>query len=302
MTQRRENPAAGAISLALSLCLAAVLLAMTVSADSGRPAQPPASPPDVAGEEAAEPHEPDLGVVVLPPPPVTVAVAEPPAPANPPPAAPEPPAPEPLAPEPVVQKVIAPKPPPRPQIAARQPPQPQPAPAEITPEAVREGRALLRLLENGAGPDIEIAWPAAARDRADLYRRFNACFGMRTVVMSTGGEMYSADGDRFDADRYSGFVRQPAGGLSAGEQAQVDAIRRRHGLLGGSVLRLFPRRVDAILLGALDRIAGGDFDRGSRIRARYRAVASGIEVADIRIDGRAANENIVLPYSALRTC
>ncbi len=167
---------------------------------------------------------------------------------------------------------------------------------------MREGRALLRLLERGEGPDIEIAWPAVAAERAGLYRLFNDCFGMRTVVMTSDGEMFAAAGESFDGDRFSGFVRQPAGGLSADEQRQVDAIRRRHGVSQGRVLRLFPRRVDAILLGALDSIAGGYFDEGVRIRARYQAAPNGVQIADIRVDGRAANQTILLPYSVQRTC
>jgi hypothetical protein len=89
---------------------------------------------------------------------------------------------------------------------------------------------------------------------------------------------------------------------AAGERMHVNAIRGRYGLDGDRVLRLFPRRVDAILLGGLRRIAGDSFDRGVRIRARYRAVATGIEVAYITVDGRAVTEIIVLPYTAQRTC
>jgi hypothetical protein len=185
--------------------------------------------------------------------------------------------------------------------------EPKPAPVEITPEAVREGRALLRLLERGEGPDLEIAWPAAAAARSELYRLFANCFGMRTIVMTDGGEMFGASGDGFDtgafnSDRYSGFVRQPAGGMSADERRHVEAIRRRHDLRGGQALRLFPRRVDAILLGGLQRIAGDSFDKGIRIRARYSAVGNGVQVADIQVAGRATDETLVLPYNAQRAC
>ena len=301
MRARRDSPIAGVVSLGLSLSLAAVLLVMTTAADPGPPPSPDRQEIETA-EMAEKPQVPDLGIVVLPPPPAVAAEAEPAPPPPEPPVSADPPAaaPKPPAPEPVVQEPAAPKPAPERQIASRPPS--QPAPVEITREAVREGRALLRLLERGDGPDIEIAWPAAAADRADLYRLFSDCFGMRTVVMSIGGEMYGAGGDLFDGDRYSGFVRQPAGGLSADEQAQVDAIRRRHGVSRGRVLRLFPRRVDAILLSALDRIAGGSFDQGVRIRARYRAVEAGIEIADIDVEGRTANQIILLPYSVQRVC
>jgi hypothetical protein len=301
--------AATAVSLGLSLTLAVLLLAMAVAAES-RPAPSPESLPVAVNAPTDTPQEPDLGVVYLPPPPaVAVEIApeaapalepavtppKPPAPAEPLPAPAAPPIPEPV----IQQAVVRAAPPPA--------PEPAPAPIEITPEAVREGRALLRLLERGEGPDIEIAWPAAAADRSDLYRLFSNCFGMRTIVMTAGGDMYDATGGRvdagaFNADRYSGFVRQPSGGLSPDEQGQVEAIRRRHGLEQGRVLRLFPRRIDAILLGGLQSIAGDSFDKGVRIRARYRAVANGIEVAGLQIDGRAATEIIVLPYTAQRTC
>ena len=311
--RQREGTAASAVSLGLSLTLAVLLLVMTTAADP----RPPPDPRPVETRAPAEtPQEPDLGAVFLPPPPEVapaptaskpVAIRlEPPVPADPPTADTE------------VQEAVAPadlptatepppQPQPEPQTAIRPPPQPLAAPVEITPEAVREGRALLRLLERGEGPDIEIAWPAAAAARSDLYRLFTNCFGMRTVVMTGDGEMFDAHAGRvaagaFNADRYSGFVRQPAGGLSSLERAQIDAIRRRHGLDRGRVLRLFPRRVDAILLGALHRIAGEAFDKGVRIRARYRAVDNGVQVADIQIDGRAANELIVLPFTAQRAC
>lgn len=320
---RRKGMAASAGSLGLSLTLAVLLLAMTLSAD---PAPLPETPPAVSNEPVEITREPDLAAVFLPPPPevaneIVAEVQPPPPPPQPAPkpvkTPPEPPAPpeEPVMAEAPVVEVEAPAPEPPVQTAAvpvttpvdRPPAEPKPAPVEITPEAVREGRALLRLLERGEGPDIEIAWPAAVSARSELYRLFANCFGMRTIVMTDGGEMFGASGDGFDtgafnSDRYSGFVRQPAGGMSADERRHVEAIRRRHGLSGGQALRLFPRRVDAILLGGLQRIAGDSFDKGIRIRARYSAVGNGVQVADIQVEGRPTDETLVLPYTAQRAC
>jgi len=298
---KADGKAAGAVSLGLSLSLAALLVVMTAAVDS-RP--PPQTEPlhDEASEPAETRREPDLAVVYLPPPPEFASAVEPPAPPAPEPPSEPPPVP-PITAAPIPAVVVSAAPPPVPQTPEPPPqakPEPPPEPIAVTPDSIREGRALLRLLERGEGPDIEIAWPAATADRAELYRLFGNCFGMRTVIMSAGGEMYGAG--PFDSDRYSGFVRRPAGGLSAGERMHVNAIRGRYGLDGGRVLRLFPRRVDAILLGGLRRIAGDSFDRGVRIRARYRAVATGIEVAYITVDGRAVTEIIVLPYTAQRTC
>jgi len=304
---KAEGKAASAVSLGLSLSLAVLLVVMTATADPQPPEQ--TEPPrDEASNPEETRREPGLAAVYLPPPPEispapvaepAVAPPEPPAPA-----APEPPPEPPVARTPVPEVVVAAAPPPVPQAPEPSPPQAKPEPppelVAITPDSIREGRALLRLLERGEGPDIEIAWPAAAADRAELYRLFSDCFGMRTVIMSAGGEMYGAGA--FNGDRYSGFVRQPTGGLSAGERTRVYAIRDRHGVEEGRVLRLFPRRVDAILLGGLQSIAGDRFDKGVRIRARYRAVANGIEVAGLQIDGRAATEIIVLPYTVQRAC
>ncbi len=319
---RRTGAAASVVSLGLSLALAVVLLAMTLSADPAPPLAPRLVEP---AEPLADPSQaPDLAAVFLPPPPhvapqsapVSVApppvepplVLEPPTPKEPPAEVvqappPEPPPLKPPIPEPVIEEAAAPVDlRPAPKREPRPAQKSAPKPVEITQEAVREGRALLRLLERGEGPDIEIAWPAAAADRSTLYHLFANCLGMRTVVMSDDGEMFDTHSDGFDADRYSGFVRQPAGRLSAAERRQVEAIRSRHGIRRGRVLRLFPRRVDAILLGALHSIAGADFDQGIRIRARYSAIGNGVKVADIQVDGRATPEIIVLPFTAQRAC
>lgn len=285
---KADGKVASAVSLGLSLALAVLLVVMTATADS-RP--PPLTEPkrDETREPEATWRQPDLAAVYLPPPPEISPAVAPPEPVEPEPL-PEPP----VAENPVAEIAVAAAPPPQAK------PEPPPEPIAITPDSIREGRALLRLLERGEGPDIEIAWPAAAADRAELYRLFSDCFGMRTVIVSAGGEMYGAG--EFNSDRYSGFVRQPTGGLSASERTRVYAIRERHNVEEGRVLRLFPRRIDAILLGALQRIAGDSFDKGETIRARYRAAGNGIQVANINVDGRAVNEIIVLPYTAQRAC
>jgi len=314
--QQAGSRAASAVSLGLSLSLVVLLLAMTLPTGARRSPPQPKPSPVVPDTRTQMPAKPDLGAVVLPPPPDIVpapapaessrsapARTEPPEPAAPVPKEAVPPArleaPEPAAGEPSASERSA--------HSEISPPPAAPAPVAITPDSIREGRALLRLLEQGEGPDIEIAWPAAAADRFDLYRLFKNCFGMRTMVMTADGEVFDADGERstagpVDTDRYSGFARQPAGGLSAAEQDQIDTIRRRYGLRHGQVLRLFPRPVDAILLGALHRIAGGAFDKGVRIRARYQAADNGVHVVGFLIDDHAVSETIVLPYTAQGAC
>lgn len=299
--------AAGAVSLGLSLLLAVALSALALSEPTEEPLRQAAAPP--RSQTPPAPDDVDLSAVVLPPPPRIAP-------------APAPPAPEVAPPPQPVGKRMAPPPPPEaapappPPEAAEAVPVPETSPespsdipqtAALTPQAMREGRTLLRLLERGEGPDIEIAWPAAAADRAALYRLFSRCFGMRTVIIDGDGMVYdvvdgTARAGRFDSDLYSGFVRQPEGGLSAQEAAQVATIRARHGLIGGDVLRLFPRRIDAVFLAALHRIAGRAFDKGVVIHARYRAAAGGVEVADISLDGRRVADLIALPFADRRGC
>lgn len=190
-----------------------------------------------------------------------------------------------------------------PQMSARpaQPVTPQP----VVPDrdTMREGRALLRLLERGEGPDIEIAWPSGRTEQADLYRLFKSCFGMQTVVADRSGRLYlpgHAAGQAWqpDGDRYSGYARAPRGRLPADEQAIVARIRAQHGLTSGRVLRVFPREVDAMLLGALSAVATEDYRAGNAFRATYRVASRGVLISDIRVNSRALGEPVLLAYRA----
>jgi hypothetical protein len=207
--------------------------------------------------------------------------------------APAPKAPEPKVPEPKAPEAIA---------ADRQPETRKRARAAPDPAAMREGRVLLRVLEHGAGPSIEIAWPEAAATRTRLFRRFTQCFGMRVALMR-GGKLFTEAGPpgapwAINLDRFSGFVRQPAGRLVAGEHRLSRRIRARHpGLSGAVLVRIFPRRVDALLLAGLKRIAGAAYKKDGVIRARYRLTGGHVMVADVRVDGRAAPGRIDLPPS-----
>lgn len=219
-------------------------------------------------------------------------------------------------------------PPPRPRAPLRSQPQPKPVPAKAAPAprpqleksvahpnpAVRQqkkeararkvvakaapatviqGRTLLRLMEHGKGPSIEIAWPASIQDRAQLYRMFHTCFGMRTVLMDDRHRLFTeraAPGDAWhpNFDQFSGFVRYATGELPGKERERITAIRRRHGDVSGMPVRLFPRRHDAILLGGLLEFSGTNYQSPTTtVRAVY-ALSSGddVLVADIRIDGQ----------------
>ena len=110
--------------------------------------------------------------------------------------------------------------------------QPQPVrearASEVTPREVKvgrieaqEGRTLLRLLEHGEGPLIQLAWPDKPDEREALYSRLEACFGMTAAVMDRTGKLYRHQGSVLRAwtpnmDLFSGFLRSPRGPLNGG--------------------------------------------------------------------------------------
>ncbi len=178
--------------------------------------------------------------------------------------------------------------------------------AAADPQTVREGRTLLRLLEHGQGPGIEIAWPAGRAGRQQLFRRFAACYGMRLALVDAEGKLFADDGARgqpwdLNLDRYSGFVRRPAGRLTSAEQRQAAAIAARHGRRG-ALVRVFPRRVDALLLAGLSRLVGPGYRGARTIRARYRQAAEGLSIEDVSVDGRAVSGRIVLTRAMKASC
>ncbi|MDD9877784.1 MAG: hypothetical protein OXR84_10125 [Magnetovibrio sp.] len=182
--------------------------------------------------------------------------------------------------------------------------------ADRTPEkAVRDaGRPLLKLLEHGNGPILEIAWPTDRRARSHLHRLFSQCYGMRVALLATDGRLYDADSPRgmpwaINTDRFSGFIRQSSGGAPLAERQTVMRIRSRHGLgRDAAAVRVFPRRADALLLGGLSHLVGPDYLKADRIRAAYRLADNRVRIDAIRVDGRPIDGAIDLTRAARRGC
>lgn len=192
---------------------------------------------------------------------------------------------------------------PRAEVRAEPAPEAKPAPARPEPETVHvsvrtggaiasEGRALLRLLEHGSGPTIEIAWPRGTAARSRLYQTLARCYGMRSLLMDGAGNLYIAEGEQgrkwdVNLDRYSGFVRQPEGFVAAEERGEADAIRRYHRLgRAAGVVRIFPRQVDSVLLGGLQQVLGSGYAGTRVIHATYRQEGTRLFVEGIEADGR----------------
>jgi len=189
-------------------------------------------------------------------------------------------------------------------------PAPKPAPREttikVTHAQTATGRALLRVLEYGKGPQVEIAWPQRAQARDRLFDRLQRCFGMENAVMDGQGNLYRGEEPRgvrweINLDRYSGFLRQAAGRLPSAEQRLRRKIIAHHGTgRGAALVRIFPRRVDASLLGGLRAVLGGNYQASSSIQARYDLQDGAVVVRDIRVNGRRVDGVIAL--AAYRRC
>ena len=306
-----------AVSLLIGLALAAVLIPHLQRPDDDTPR------PTRRSVEFASAATTDGSVVpdrraATP----TLTLPPPPAPAAPPAAAPVPKAETPPPPEPAPKADSPPRPkaePPRPtpvavepipapriETAARPAPKPEPKPEVRRADRadMAAGRPLLRILEHGKGPTIEIAWPEGSAARRTLYAGLTRCYGMRVALFDDGGGLFVADGLpgarwEINLDRYSGFVRQPSGALAREEQRAAGRIRRHHGGLGAArEVRIFPRRVDSLLLGGLSGLLGDAYRSAGIIRAAYRGGGRDLTVGNITVDGKTVPGRIDLGAAA----
>ncbi len=214
--------------------------------------------------------------------------------------APEPPPSSPPRAEPVKPAPVAEKPKPAaPLIQTAAPSQAAPKPVDEK-EVATEGRVLLRMFEQGAGPSIQIRWPAQAGQRDRLYAVFTHCLGMQVGILDDQGHLYLGEGPRnqplaLNTDKYSGFIRRPEGAIAAGEQEEITRIRQYHQAASAAPpARMFPRRVDAFLLGGLRHAVGDQYLKMKSIRAAYRLSGSRVVIESIVADGRAVDGAIDL--------
>ena len=162
------------------------------------------------------------------------------------------------------------------------------------------GGALLRLLEHGKGPDIEIAWPLRLDTRRDLYRHLTHCLGVRSAVLTKNQKLFAMGGKprqawSIEMDRYSGFIRSPQGEPIAKEVAHFQAIAQHHALKAWWPVRVFPRDVDAALLSGLGSILGTRYKVAKRIRASYRWDGARLILSSFIVDGKPLDGEVILP-------
>ncbi len=175
----------------------------------------------------------------------------------------------------------------------------------IDPATESDGRTLLRMLEIGKGPAIEIAWPAETDQRDQLYQIFINCFGMKAALLDIQDRLYTNDSKpgvawRPNLDQFSSFMRRPTGALPNAEKREAGEIRKRHNLTDGTSVRLFPRRIDAVLLGGLKRIVGGQYESGVNITATYVLKGTRVTIDRVKIGNIEKKGQIVFP--TMRKC
>ncbi|MBO6518396.1 MAG: hypothetical protein JJ900_16045 [Rhodospirillales bacterium] len=261
--RRRRDRATGIASVGLSAVVALALL--WPSSDQTAP------PPDRAARAEAALELPDVAVQLPPPPAMAI-----------------------QTPAPVIEADTA-------TAAAtirreKAPSTPAPTPQAIdvnetaapAPAEIARGRVLLRALEAGDGPRISIAWPKSVHDREALYLVMTRCLGMAHAVMTAEGQLFR-DQDppgtlwRPNADKYSGFVRSADDTILPRERQLKDRIRRRHGVQDGVLVRIFPRAVDAAILGGIHTGAGRHMDSSSNVQATYTLNGDDVSVSGITV-------------------
>ena len=181
------------------------------------------------------------------------------------------------------------------------------AASPVSKQSTGEGRSLLKLLEHGKGPSVEIEWPTSATLRRRLYNIFKQCYGMRIALMHMNGRLFdetSRPGQAWSVnlDRYSGFMRQSTVGTVLDEYRTIRRIRARHGLGKATAVRLFPRETDAMLLGGLRNLIGKDYNHVKRIQARYQISGTIVSIANITIDAKPVAGRIELSSGAIKHC
>lgn len=159
------------------------------------------------------------------------------------------------------------------------------------------GRALLRIMEHGSGPLVEIGWPSNSKKSENLYSILQKCFGMRVGLVDPNGDIYLELGEKGlpwspNLDQFSGFVRKSMGTVARYEKKEEKTIRIHHNFWKpADLVRFMPRTVDAYLLGNLASIIGPEYQQAKLVRATYDLqmgipVVTRIVVDDVELEGK----------------
>jgi len=204
---------------------------------------------------------------------------------------------------------------PKPLVAKKimPPTKPKTHPKKVTQPTItdlKKGRALLKIMEHGKGPAIEIAWPDDAGDQDRLYKILSNCLNVQTVLYEQNDRFFREGGTanwRPNPDRYSGYMRAVAGHLPRTEKQLVRRIRQHNPSSStASIIRLFPRALDARLLGGIHNIIqqykGRGFLGTHIIKGRYLLEEPYLYAIIKTIDGKDFNAKILLADTGNHRC
>jgi hypothetical protein len=173
-----------------------------------------------------------------------------------------------------------------------------------TSKSIAKGRVLLRILEHGKGPDIAFAWPNSPQARNHLFDVLRKCYGMTLAIMSKNNVLYRLIDPpdkpwELNIDRFSGFIRLIDGEMADAEERLVTRIIRHHpSTRVATPVRVFPRKFDAAVLGALSPFISGDTAPVRSISARYKLNGQKLWIVDIRINRRSVPGRINLAITS----
>jgi hypothetical protein len=142
--------------------------------------------------------------------------------------------------------------------------------------------------------DTVVGWDVAAFK--------TAMGGSATYQMASAGAVgvALANALNINKDATSSFIRRPSGGLSKEEEQVVASIKTKHNLWSGIPVRVFPRSIDAALLGGLKSVIGSQYSLSRSVSAKYFIRGNSIGLGEIRSEGVIINGSFILPKS--RSC
>lgn len=179
-------------------------------------------------------------------------------------------------------------------------------PSSLVEIGGRQGRALLRLIEHGAGPDIRLAWPDDRAGRERLAATLLRCYGMRPALFAPPDRLFMLDAAHRQAvtlarDRISGFMRQPGASLTQEEWEIVGRVRQVHAAPStAQPVRLFSRAFDGALLAQLAAAIGPAMPQAQTITATWQHDGARLWLTHVRVDGAVVADE--LPLSPPSSC
>ena len=103
---------------------------------------------------------------------------------------------------------------------------------DTSSHSLRKGRALLRILEHGSGPEINFAWPENHAARNNLFDIFRRCYGMHVALLGSNNLLYRLTDPagkpwKPNMDKISGFSRIVGGKIAESEEKLIYRLKRR---------------------------------------------------------------------------